>query len=65
MQDMIASVFIIFVLALYAGISLVFLIAGIRKWVSRPIAGKPSAGHPEKSYNSINPTSQEQEGSPS
>jgi hypothetical protein len=65
MQEMIASFFIIFVLALYAGISLVFVIGGIRKWIWRPIAGKSSAVHPERSYNSIKPTSQEQEGSPS
>lgn len=64
MQEMIASVFIIFVLALYTGISLVFVIAGIRKWIWRPIAGRPSAVLPE-SYSSIKPTGQEQEGIPS
>jgi hypothetical protein len=65
MQEMIARVFIIFVLALYAGICLVFVIAGIRKWIWRPIAGKSSAAHPERSYNTIKPTRQEQESSPS
>ena len=65
MQDMVARIFIFFVLALYAGISLVFVIFGIRKWIWRPIAGKSSAAHPERSYNSIKPARQEQESSPS
>lgn len=63
MQEMIASTFIIFVLALYAVISFVFVVAGIRKWIWRPIAGKASAGNPERSYKSIKPAQPEQEGS--
>ena len=59
MHDIIASVFIFFVLALYAGISLVFVVAGVRKWIWRPIAKEISAGHADESYQRIEPTSEE------
>ena len=62
-QDIVARVFIFLVLALYSGIALVFVIAGIRKWIWRPIAGKLSARRPDRSYQRIKSTSHE--GSPS
>lgn len=65
MQDMVASIFIFFVLALYTGIAVVFVIAGIRKWIWRPIIKRFSAGRADKGYHSIKSTRQEQEGSPS
>ena len=60
MQDMIASVFILFVLVLYAGISLVFIIAGIRKWVWNPIAKKISPRSSESTYRRVKSTRQEE-----
>lgn len=63
MQDMVASIFILFVLALYAGISLVFVIAGIRKWVWSPIAKKILPKRSENNYRGIKST--HREGSPS
>jgi len=60
MQDMVASIFILFVLALYAGISLVFIIAGIRKWIWRPIATKISPSHSESDYRRVKSTRQEE-----
>ena len=62
MQDILARSFIFFVLALYAGIALVFLIAGFRKWVWRPIAGKLFPRRAEESYHRIKSTTHE--GSP-
>ena len=64
-QDIVARIFIIFLLALYTGIALVFVLAGIRKWVWCPLAGKIAAGCPDTSYSRIKRTGQEQEGSPS
>lgn len=62
-QDIVARVFILLVLVLYTGISLVFVAAGIRKWVWRPIAGKLSARRTDRGYRTIKSTSHE--GSPS
>lgn len=63
MQDILARSFIVFVLALYAGITLVFVMAAFRKWVWRPIAGKLSPRQAGKSYHRIKSTTRE--GSPS
>jgi len=64
-QDIFARIFIFFVLALYTGIALVFVVAGIRKWIWRPLAKRFPAGRPDKGYHSIKSNRQEQEGSPS
>lgn len=64
-QDIFARIFIFFVLALYTGVALVFVIAGIRKWIWRPLAKRFSAGRPDEDYHRIKSASQEQEGSPS
>ncbi len=63
MQDMVARIFIFFVLVLYAAITLVFFIAGIRKWIWRPLAKKISPGRSESNYHRAKST--RQEGSPS
>jgi hypothetical protein len=63
MQDFLATVFIVFVFVLYASVALVFVGAGIRKWVWRPLAEKFSRQHPERNYSRIKST--RCEGSPS
>ncbi len=63
MQDMAARIFIFFVLALYAAMTLVFVIAGVRKWIWRPIAKKILPGRSESNYRRVKSTSNE--GSPS
>ncbi len=63
MQIMLAGIFIFFVLALYAAIAFVFVIAAIRKWVWRPIAKKISPGRSESNYPGVKST--RHEGSPS
>lgn len=63
MQDILATSFVVFVLAFYSIIALVFVIGAIRKWIWRPIAKKISARHPDKSYHRFKSTSHE--GSPS
>lgn len=50
MRDMFAVIFIFFVLALYAGITLVFVMAGIRNWIWRPIAKRISPRRSESNY---------------
>lgn len=63
MQDILARSFIVFVLVLYTGITLVFLIGAFRKWVWRPIAAKLFPRRAEKGYRRIKSTTHE--GSPS
>jgi hypothetical protein len=60
MQDILARSFIVFILALYAGVALVFVIAGFRKWVWRPIAGRLSPRQAEESYRRIKSTTREE-----
>jgi hypothetical protein len=60
MQDILARSFVVFLLALYAGIALVFVIAGIRKWIWRPIAERISPSRGGKSYRRIKSTSREE-----
>jgi hypothetical protein len=59
MNDIIARSFVVFLLVLYAGIALAFVIAGIRKWIWRPIAEKISACRPDRSYHRIKSSSRE------
>lgn len=63
MQDVFARFFIVFLLVLYSGIALIFVIGGIRKWIWRPIIGKFSRQHQARNYRRIKSTSRE--GSPS
>jgi hypothetical protein len=63
MQDILARFFVVFVLAFYAIITLVFVIAAFRKWIWRPITAKIFAGRPQESYRGIKST--RHEGSPS
>lgn len=60
MQDIVASIFILFVLALYTGIALVFIVAGIRKWVWGPMAKKISPERSGSSYGGVRSTRQEE-----
>ncbi len=60
MQDIIARAFVIFLLVLYASISLVFIVTAIRKWIWQPIIGKFSAPHTEREYRRIKSTSREE-----
>ena len=60
MQDILARSFVVFLLALYAGIALVFVIAGIRKWIWRPIAERISPSRGDKNYRRIKSTSREE-----
>jgi hypothetical protein len=53
MQDILADAFIVFVYGLYAGITLVFAVAGIRKWIWRPLVGRFSRQHPERNHSRI------------
>jgi hypothetical protein len=63
MQDMAARIFIFFVFALYAAMTLVFVIAGVRKWIWSPLARKIVPGRSESNYRRVKSTSRE--GSPS
>ena len=63
MQDFLARAFIIFVLVMYAAISLVFVVGAIRKWIWRPIFGKLSARRPEKKFQRIKSASREESSS--
>jgi hypothetical protein len=58
--DILARIFVIFMLVLYAGISLVFVFIGIRNWIWRPIKRMLTAGHPDKSYRGIKSASREE-----
>jgi hypothetical protein len=60
MQDILARIFVIFLLVLYAGIAVVFVFVGIRNWIYRPIKNKLSRRHPEKVYHGIKSTSREE-----
>lgn len=60
MHDMASSIFILFVLALYSGIALVFIIAGIQKWIWRPMAKKISRQHAESRFGRVRSTRQEE-----
>lgn len=51
--DITARIFIFVVLALYTGIALVFVIAGIRKWIWHPIVKKISPRQSESNYRGI------------
>ena len=53
MEDTLARLFVVFILAVYSGITLVFMIAGIRKWIWRPIAARIWASRSEGSYRRI------------
>jgi len=59
MQDMAARIFIFFVFALYAAMTLVFVIAGVRKWIWRPLAGKILPGRSESNYRRVKSTRNE------
>jgi predicted PurR-regulated permease PerM len=63
MWDMFAVIFIFFVLALYAGITLVFVIAGIRNWIWRPIAKRISRRRSESNYGGVKSTRHEESAS--
>lgn len=60
MQDFLALSFVVFMLALYAGITLVFVYAGIRNWIRRPSIGKSRRQHLENSYSRIRSASREE-----
>ncbi|HXH49398.1 MAG TPA: hypothetical protein VNM47_08635 [Terriglobia bacterium] len=63
MDDVLSRFFVVFVLLFYAIITVVFVIAAIRKWIWRPIAAKFFAHQPERGYRKIKSTGHE--GSPS
>lgn len=63
MQDVLARSFVVFVLAFYAIITLVFMIGAIRKWIWYPMAAKFFADRPGKNFHRIKST--RHEGSPS
>ena len=63
MDDAFSTFFIVFVLALYSVITLVFVAGAIRKWIWRPIAARIWASRSEGSYHRIKST--HHEGSPS
>lgn len=49
MDDILASIFIIFLLLLYSSIALVFVVMGIRTWIWRPLRKKsPEKEHTRK-----------------
>ena len=60
MEDTLARLFVVFILAVYSGITLVFMIAGIRKWIWRPIAERISPSRGDKNYRRIKSTSREE-----
>ena len=60
MQDFLAISFIVFMLALYAGITLIFIFVGIRNWIWRPVTAKFRRGQPENRYSRIRPGSREE-----
>ena len=59
MQDLLARIFIVGMFILYSGIALVFIGAGIRDWVWRPVKRKFSAQQPARNYRAIKSTSRE------
>jgi len=56
MQDLLARIFIVALFVFYAAIALVFVGAGLRTWVWRPIRRKFSAQQPARSYRAIKST---------
>lgn len=63
MEDILARLFVAFILVVYTCITLMFVIGAVRKWIWGPIASKVSAYYPERNYHRIKSTTQE--GSPS
>lgn len=57
MDDILARVFVIFLLILYTSVALVFVVAVIRNWVWQPIKRKLRGRSPQKSYRGINSAS--------
>jgi hypothetical protein len=56
MQDILARIFIVFMLVMYAAIALVFVVAGIRKWIWEPIARKILPRRAERDFRRIQST---------
>jgi len=53
MDDIVARVFIVAMLVMYAAIALVFVVAGLRKWIWEPVFGKFLERRPERNFRRI------------
>lgn len=51
MQDMLATIFLVLLLVLYAGIALIFVVTWVRDLIWRPLRSRLSGRHAEKSYS--------------
>ena len=60
MEDILARVFIVFLLVLYGGIALVFVVVSIRNLIWYPVKNKLLARRPEKGYRRVKSASREQ-----
>jgi hypothetical protein len=57
MDDILARVFVVFLVVLYTGVALVFVGAGFRNLIWQPVRQKLWARRPEKSFHTIKTTS--------
>jgi len=53
MQDFIATAFVAFLFVMYAGITLAFIVAGVRRWLARPSPVKSAPRRQQESYHEI------------
>ncbi len=53
MQDIFARTFIVVMFVMYGAIAMVFVVAGLRKWIWEPVFGKVLARHPERNFRRI------------
>ncbi|MCL5005367.1 MAG: hypothetical protein M1404_02440 [Acidobacteria bacterium] len=60
MDDLLASIFIVFLLLFYAAIALAFVVAGIRTWIWQPLRKGFPEKKPAQHFHDIKSTHSEQ-----
>ena len=60
MQEIIARIFVIFLILFYATIAMAFIVTGFRNWIWRPLVRKFSPQHHADSYGHIKSPSHEE-----
>jgi len=60
MEDLLARIFVVFLLLFYAAIALAFVVAGIRTWIWRPLRKKFPEKERARKFRHIKSTRSEQ-----